>query len=255
MEGRAALDLSRPARVLVVDDSVLSGTQLERTRRRIAEARLPHELRFAAVYATAGSAAKVDFHFELCELPRMFQWNFMHHARLDSACVDIDGVLCRDPLEHENDDGPNYERFLATAQPLHLPTARIRWLVTCRLEKYRAQTERWLSQHGVAYDELVMWDLPSKTARVAAGSHGAFKGRFYRGCGAKLFIESSRRQASEIADVSGKSVLCVEGMQMIEPSMPVALGAAALASARRFATRVQRKCDSLRHRLVMLSGR
>jgi len=37
--------------------------------------------------------------------------------------------------------------------------------VTCRLEKYREETEAWLDEHGVTYDNLVMMDHPDMEAR------------------------------------------------------------------------------------------
>jgi uncharacterized HAD superfamily protein len=134
----------------------------------------------------------------------------MHHKFLAQCCVDIDGVLCLDPTEAENDDGPAYEKFLSEALPLFGPTRKIGWLVTSRLEKYRALTEAWLAKHGIQYDKLIMLDLPSKAERQRLGVHGSFKADFYRKSDAILFIESEHQQALKIAELSGKPVLCVE---------------------------------------------
>jgi len=141
----------------------------------------------------------------------------MHHMLLAQSCVDIDGVLCRDPSEAENDDGPEYARFLADVQPRFVPSVRIRYLVTCRLEKYRSLTEEWLSRHGIGYDRLVMMDLPTKAARVASGSHATFKASVYRRTDTQLFIESSREQADDIARLSGGDVLCTDTMEFVLP--------------------------------------
>ena len=46
----------------------------------------------------------------------------MHHSFLNDSCLDIDGVLCRDPSPEENDDGPRYEKFLTETNPLVIPT-------------------------------------------------------------------------------------------------------------------------------------
>jgi orotate phosphoribosyltransferase len=139
----------------------------------------------------------------------------MHCWILEHSCVDIDGVLCRDPTEEENDDGPMYEDFLVNAEPLLIPSAPVGWLVTCRLEKYRDLTEQWLANHGVIYRELIMMDLPSKAARIAAGSHARFKAEVYANTNAKLFIESSAWQAYEIANRTGKPVFCLETRRMV----------------------------------------
>ncbi len=31
---------------------------------------------------------------------------------LENFCVDIDGILCRDPTREENDDGPKYRELI-----------------------------------------------------------------------------------------------------------------------------------------------
>jgi orotate phosphoribosyltransferase len=56
---------------------------------------------------------------------------------------------------------------------------------------------------------------PDKAARIAAGSHGAFKAAAYRKSGAILFVESSLRQAREIVEITGLDVFCIESREMI----------------------------------------
>jgi uncharacterized HAD superfamily protein len=203
-------------RALVLDDSILSGAALREVRNRFAAQPPACPVLFGCVYATRAATAEVDIHFEICEAPRVFEWNLFHHATfLKRACLDIDGVLCRDPLPEENDDGPAYRRFLETAEPLHLPTVPVGSLVTCRLEKYRPETEAWLQRQGVRYDELIMWDLPSAADRRAAGGHGRFKAGVYQRSERMLFIESSRSQADVIVRETGKSVFCVETQTML----------------------------------------
>lgn len=209
--------LATPRKVLVVDDSVSSGRQMESVRQLLAKADLGHEISLGAVYiGTKQNKGDVDVYFRQLRAPRCFGWNVMHHSLLNRSCVDIDGVLCEDPTERDNDDGPRYQRFLHGARPLILPTRRIGWLVTCRLEKYRNPTEQWLQRHEVRYDHLIMMDLPDKASRVASGSHASFKAAVYRKVGAELFIESSPAQAYEIARRTRKPVLCAESMEMVE---------------------------------------
>jgi orotate phosphoribosyltransferase len=210
--------LDEPRNVLVVDDSVLLGRQLQLVKAQLQAARLEHNTRYAAVYAEPGSEHHVDFYYELLEAPRCFEWNLMHHPWvLSKTCMDIDGVLCRDPTPEENDDGPEYRRFLTSTDRLYLPTVPVRWLVTARLEKYRAWTEEWLGANGVEYGELIMMDYPDMAARRAAGAYASFKAETYTSKGALLFVESSPALADEIAHLSGKSVFCLETRQMIDP--------------------------------------
>jgi len=204
-------------RALILDDSVNSGRTIEQVRAKVADASPMTEVLYAAVFATPNAVNLVDLYFDLCPKPRIFEWNFMHHAQLKNFCLDIDGVLCRDPTAKENDDGPRYATFLREAQPLFLPSKPVGTLVTSRLEKYRSETEDWMHRHGVQFDRLIMMDYPSKAARIAAGRYGAFKADVYRETGASLFIESNPKQAAEIANRSGKPVFCVGAHQLFHP--------------------------------------
>lgn len=204
---------------LVVDDSVLSGATMREARRRLEQAGRPGRVTTAAVYVAPESRCAVQHCFEVLAGPRVFEWNLMHGGMIGRSCVDIDGVLCVDPTARQNDDGPRYRRFLLDATPLLLPTAPVGELVTCRLEKYRALTEQWLDRHGVQRGGLTMMDLPDKATRLASGSHARFKADAYRRSDALLFVESSERQAIEIAKLSGRPVLSMESRRMVRPGM------------------------------------
>jgi len=215
------LDGSQKLKVLVIDDSLWSGNSIQSARSRIESTGVSHNILYGAVFVNPTNVKQADLWFEKVRPPRVFEWNIMHCAILERSCVDIDGVLCRDPTPEENDDGPKYEEFLRTAEPLLLPTVPVGWLVTCRLEKYRRQTEQWLTEHGVQYGELVMMDLPSKEARIASGSHARFKAEVFKATDAMLFLESSARQAQEIAVRAGKSVFCLETRRMEQPGLRI----------------------------------
>ncbi|MFD2137622.1 hypothetical protein ACFSLT_24910 [Novosphingobium resinovorum] len=146
-----------------------------------ARAKLAHldcRITFAAVYGVPGKSGGADFVFETVPEPRVFEWNVLHHPIVSRSCFDIDGVLCVDPTERENDDGARYLNFLASAVPLHRPRREIAMLVTSRLEKYRAPTEDWLDRHGVRYGQLRMLDLPDAAARRACGHTAVSRRRF-----------------------------------------------------------------------------
>lgn len=210
---------SNATKALILDDSILGGATINDARKKVSIANPKCSIIYGAIYAAPDAQTKVDIFFEEVLIPRVFEWNMMHGGMLQHSCVDIDGVLCVDPTEDENDDGPKYREFIINAKPLLLPTAPLGWLVTCRLEKYRDLTEQWLARHNVSYQKLYMMDLPNKAARLASGSHGSFKAKIYLSTKARMFIESSQRQAVEIARVSGKPVLSLESNQMLYPSM------------------------------------
>jgi uncharacterized HAD superfamily protein/hypoxanthine phosphoribosyltransferase len=203
--------------VLVIDDTINSGTAMAEARQRVAEAGKSDEVVFAAVYGSKLSHPQADIVFEIVPWPRMFQWNFMHHKLLANCCIDIDGVLCHDPNREQNDDGVAYTKFLAEAPPLYAFSVPLGSLVTSRLEKYRPQTEAWLEARGIVYRDLIMLDLPSAAERRKKGVHGSFKAGIYRKSDAPLFIESENKQAEQIAALSGKPVLCLQTHRIIYP--------------------------------------
>ena len=211
-------DPHRARRVLVVDDSADTGNSMREARERLTAAFPDVRFSFCVIYATTPRCADVDVVFKVVPQPRVFQWNVMHHNMLARCCVDIDGVLCADPTERENDDGEEYLRFLLNAPPMHTPTRRIGWLVTSRLLKYRAETEAWLGKRGIEYGALVMLDLPSREARQRSRSHATFKAETYaKTNGALLFIESEREQARDICRLAGKPVLSLGSQELFTP--------------------------------------
>lgn len=205
--------------VLVLDDSVLSGTQMTETRQRIERQDFPFEIEYAAIYISPWGHKYVDHWSRVVPTPRTFEWNVMHHPLLENACVDIDGVLCRDPTPNENDDGDRYREFLTGVEPNVVPNKRIAHLVTARLEKYRHETEAWLDKHGIEYETLTMMDLPTMEARRELGTHAEFKSKVYKSTDTVLFIESNQTQAAEIRQRTGKPVLCYETNQLLQPGL------------------------------------
>jgi orotate phosphoribosyltransferase len=204
--------------VLVVDDSVYTGRQMSETKQRIDTHGVANNVLYAAPYVTPGTEHLVDLHHEVIPQPRVFEWNIMHHEVLSKACVDIDGVLCRDPTPVENDDGANYRTFLQSVEPLFQPQKPIRALVTNRLEKYRGLTEEWLDRRGIEYEQLIMMDYPTKAARKRANRYVDHKAQAYLKTKAKLFIESSLHQAQGIAREAGMPVYCVSTRNLITPN-------------------------------------
>lgn len=196
--------------VLVLDDSIFSGKEMSRVREKLS-AFTDYKFTYMAVYARTQSASLVDIYLEIVDGCRVWQWNYLNHSISQTACFDMDGVLCVDPTDEQNDDGEKYETFIQTARPLYIPNYKIRAIVTSRLEKYRELTENWLKKNGVQYEELIMLDLPSAAERQKLGCHAQFKADVYkRLTDTSIFIESDQKQAKEIATLTGKKVLCVE---------------------------------------------
>ncbi len=208
-------DIKEFKKVLVVDDSIASGSAMKKSQKRLEEVAENFDLKYCAIYVVPGKEKLVDYYFESVALPRYFQWNVFNHTTLEKACFDIDGVLCVDPTEEQNDDGEIYTDFVLNAPPLYIPGAKIGTIVTSRLEKYRKETEIWLDKHNVKYNKLVMLDLPNKEARQKANSHGQHKAKTYASEPYVLMIESDLGQSIEINRLTKKPVLCTANFEMI----------------------------------------
>lgn len=211
-------------RILVLDDSINKGGSMREAQDKLAAAapELSGRVVWGATYVAPGSAkGLVEHWYESIPQPRAFEWNIMHHADLAEACMDIDGVLCPDPDEDQNDDGPRYEEFLTQTPARLVPGTTVGWLVTARLERYREQTEEWLRDNGIRYGELLMHPAESAEQRRREQSHASFKAEAYRRTKAWLFIESSVEQAVVIADTVRRPVYCTDQRIMVHPGVPV----------------------------------
>jgi uncharacterized HAD superfamily protein/hypoxanthine phosphoribosyltransferase len=214
-------DIKEFKRVLVVDDSVASGSAMQECKESLKHLSDQFDIKYCAVYIIPGKEKTVDYFFEIVPLPRYFQWNILNHTTLEKACFDIDGVLCVDPLPEQNDDGHKYTHFVLNAPPLFIPGSKIGTIVTSRLEKYRKETEAWLKDNNVKYNELVMLDLPDMEARQKANNHAEHKAKAYMSKPYVLFVESDYAQAVQINRISKKPVLCTENFEMIFDSESV----------------------------------
>ena len=208
-------DISEFKNILVVDDSVSSGSAINECKASLKHLSDKFNFKYCAVYVVPGKQKLVDYYFELVPFPRYFQWNIFNHTTLEKACFDIDGVLCLDPTPEQNDDGERYLEFILNAPPLFIPGCKIGTIVTSRLEKYRKPTETWLNANNIKYKELIMLDLPTMEARQKANNHGDHKAKAYMKKPYILFIESDYSQAVEINRISKKPVLCTENFEMI----------------------------------------
>lgn len=209
-------------RILLVDDSIVTGKAMQLALERI-PGDIKERITTCAIYSDKKNKADIDIYLEHVKRPRVFEWNIFHRRLMKTSCLDIDGVLCIDPTEEQNDDGENYIDFLLHAKPLHLPSTKVKALVTSRLEKYRPQTEQWLQAHNVQYDELIMLDLPSQKQRQQLGIHAAYKADYYLKSGLDFFVESAPTQALAIMNATGKPVFCTGNNQMYAPNLSQAL--------------------------------
>ena len=196
-------------KVLIVDDTINSGNSMIKVKEQLKDIQNKYDCKFMAVYSSCEEVSKkIDIALHVLPQPRFFQWNYMFHVRNIQSCFDMDGVLCFDPTPEQNDDGKNYIDFIKNARPLYLPAQPIGYIVTSRLEKYRKETEEWLKKHNVNYKKLYMFNGTAEERR-RLGLHAVFKAKIYKELkDTDLFIESEPGQAQQIADLTGKVVMC-----------------------------------------------
>lgn len=194
--------------LLIVDDTVASGRSMKHLQKSIGRIARP-KIWHAVTYASPQASGLVDFYAERLNLPHYLEWNFFNSTHSPATALDFDGVLCRECQADEDDDGPKYLRFLETAEPLYLPRrCPVPLIVTARLEKYRPQTEAWLAKWGVVCRKLVMGPWSTLAERRAHYSAAEHKGQAYKKSQCLIFVESCPRQAKQIAQESGKRVIC-----------------------------------------------
>ncbi len=212
--------------ILLVDDTIHSGRSMDHARELLMSTHGNQKITSCAVFANPKpkSVSRVNIYFETLPSPAVLEWNVLHRDKLEQFCVDIDGVLCRNPTRHEDDDGTEYRKFLRYVTPLVIPTYKVGYLVTGRLEKYRNETEEWLKRHNVTYHELIMLDLPDKATRNKRNAAPRFKANVYKSLKhSHLFIESEMKEARVISKLSGKAVLCFSNQKFLTPRFSRAL--------------------------------
>jgi adenine/guanine phosphoribosyltransferase-like PRPP-binding protein len=199
--------------VVVVDDTCMTGNSLRHVMPMVHKS-YPEAIP-AAVYVNPNATEKPKIFTRHLPWPHVLEWNMFNSILTPAMAVDFDGILCRDCAPQDDDDGPRYAGFIASAEPLYyVRKASIPLIVTARLEKYRAATLDWLAGHGMSVSKLIMGPWANNRERAAADI-GHWKGTHYKQFMAQrrqiqppLFVESDAHQAQMIAQVSGGIVVC-----------------------------------------------
>jgi hypothetical protein len=211
-------NLEEPSHVLLVDDSMDTGRSMAQAADAIRAVNSNIQISRACLIVRKEAKSSVELFHKVIKPPRTFEWNILHrkiasHFGHGCLAVDMDGVLCADCPPGTDADERAYLDWLPAAKPYLIPAFEIDVILTCRLEKYRQQTEEWLRKHDVRYKELHMWDLPSKDDR---------RGRFARHKVEKLlrikpdmFWESNWDQSQKIWKETRIPTLCIDEMTLL----------------------------------------
>lgn len=201
---------AKDGRILLVDDSMWTGASMNDAVARSGIDR--KRIITCAVYAS--DDAKPDVFAHVVPRPRVFEWNLFNSWATERLMVDMDGVVCMDPVAFD-DDGGLYAADIATAAPKFLPKTAVRSIATNRIDRWRGTTEEWLARNGVKYGALHMRPEKTSLERRAAGTPAEFKAALFKeDREAWLFVESHDCHAERIAGLAKKPVLSMESVSI-----------------------------------------
>jgi len=200
-------------KILIVDDATSEdGLTLKWIKKQLINSQAL-DISYGVVYG-AKENTEADYVYRVIPQNRIFEWNWLRNRRLAEVLFDCDGVLCHDwisRLEQTND--PGFLAHVQNVRPLFIPQVPILGVVTSRIEKYRAETDKWLRSHGIVFKHLIMHPAKTPHERRMLADHGKRKAKFYSDSNATLFIESDIKQSIEIHQLTGKPVLCTDTME------------------------------------------
>jgi hypothetical protein len=199
--GRGYITRSLAEPLLVIDDTVYMGSQMDKLRPLFTD----RNILTGAIYVHQGSTAKVDLYHKEVPWLTQFQWNCTNNATMSGFGYkpglkggigsDLDGILCHD-AESGGKPGSLYFTMRRDPSPL---------ICTGRTEKARAETIWALKQMGVQYQALEMRPIGMDDTPAAIANLKAAKCLQYQ---VGAFIESDAWQAAEIADLTALPVIC-----------------------------------------------
>ena len=205
-------------KVLVIDDTVSNGLSMGNAKKKLANFK-DYQFVYACAYLEGRGESAVDIYLEDVRQYTnnfkdivLYEWNiFQHHENITNGFLfDIDGVFCVEPPDERNEK--EYIEYIKNATPLFIPRTKIGGIITYRLIKNKEITEKWLSDNGIKYNEIMMFNANSWDERNRSGiTSEKYKADFYKShSNYTLFIESSDFQAKRIAEMASKPVYCVE---------------------------------------------
>ena len=195
--------------VLLIDDSATSGKAMVESFQLLKSYNKDLVITKAALIVTEQSKEAVDLYYKIIPHPRIFEWNLLH-AKKGKVASDLDGVICENCPAGIDSNEQLYVEWLKNARPYLIPSFEIDVIVSNRLEKYRSETETWLSNHGVQYKELILWNIKSKQDRK--GQHAVHKIEVLLKIKPEFFWESSFWEAKQIWESTSIPTLCVDEM-------------------------------------------
>ena len=218
-KGRALILNKSIKNILVVDDTIYSGGQMNVWRTELTkDAYKNYSFTLMAVYKEwtvepdlylkdiSNLAASSPFKSVLYEWTLWYRYDISQYLAFD-----LDGVLCLDPPSDENKDA--YEEYIRNPIPYHLPAIPKggfnTTVITYRIEPYREITANWLSSLGIL-GNLYMVNAKSREERNQLVTPWDYKAYVYgNNPNLLLYVESNDYEAQMIHQITKKPVLCI----------------------------------------------
>lgn len=211
--------------ILVIDDTSFSGAAMINLRSYLKDNYPDAKFLFTTVYHEPSIAQSYFGNDDLLNIinielkfPHILEWNFFDAHPTQFGMFDLDGVFCPDCSIEIDCDERKYINWMLNVEPfknripkLFHPMA----ICTGRPEKYRAETEEWLSKHNIKYNKLFMWE-GTKAERDRNGRHrenvSEYKCNTWKNYVCDIFINhSSSHQSTPIFFIES----CDEQAKMI----------------------------------------
>jgi len=198
--------------ILLVDDSISAGKTMRNNLHLLRVSFPQARIATAALIAAEESKRAVDFIFKVIPHPRIFEWNMLHVKR-GVTVLDLDGVICKNCPPGVDADEKAYISWIQAVKPYLIPAFEIDMIISCRLERYRDLTEKWLKRHNVRYKDLILWDIGSKRERH--GKYARHKIKHILRYKPEIIWESNLGQAKAIWQATKIPTLCIDDMVLL----------------------------------------
>jgi len=178
---------TRKHRMAFIDDTLAGGAA---QRKLIEQGLLTGNHIHAVVYSSVDHGPHI--YMRHLPFPHLLEWNLFNSCYIPNVSTDMDGILCHNP-PHDS-------------TILYLPRRhRIKSIITARPASRRIETIRWLDEHDVQYERLLMW--PHSEEAIDADALSQWKARMVQESGAEWYIESEPG-ISDMIRRHGVRVLC-----------------------------------------------
>ena len=204
--------------ILVVDDTVYSGRQIEKWSERVhGDCFKEFDIIFLTIYKewnVSGDIFLVDL-FPVTKdsiiKSSLYEWTIWNRRDLmPYIAFDLDGVFCVDPPDDHDTEA--YENYLQHPIPLYTPVLNKGYstnVITYRIEKYRDVTSKFLANRGIECT-LYMVGCDTREERNSTCNPAVYKTAVLKTLNVVLYVESNDWEAQAIHQLWGKPVLCIQ---------------------------------------------